>query len=268
MMETHIVRKKKKRKTTSKKDNSNNKTHRNNYAIIWKWTQKNGVQSDLRECYCYFGDFSASKPSSTSQPLLFFCALLRFPSCWMPFEFKILTVLIFFKPRKKKPKHLTVIADQSMSVNNYPDFFSLRRVWNLSDEKKINSPETNPTYCYKFTHFFCWSLGRWRRRYICKAVERSLFNNARHIPEKRERGSRERSNNLFLHSSSFDCTLTCAHYDTLYRSDCLASNVMHACISATVDSAFVVQFIVRLWFSSFESLIVFVCVSVLLCILC
>lgn len=98
---------------------------------------KNGLQSDLRECYCYFGDFSASKPSSTSQPLLFFCALLRFPSCWMPFEFKILTVLIFFKPRKKKkPKHLTVIADQSMSVNNYPDFFSLRRVWNLSDEKK------------------------------------------------------------------------------------------------------------------------------------
>lgn len=187
----------------------------------------------------------------------------------MPFEFKILTVLIFFKPRKKKkPKHLTVIADQSMSVNNYPDFFSLRRVWNLSDEKKsIHQKQIQRTVISSLTS----SAGVWDGDgdgYICKAVERSLFNNARHIPEKRERGSRERSNNLFLHSSSFDCTLTCAHYDTLYRSVCLASNVMHACISATVDSAFVVQFIVRLWFSPFGSLIVFVCVSVLLCILC
>lgn len=74
MMETHIVRKQKRRRRCRKKTIAATKP----IEIIMLLSgneRKKIVQSDLRECYCYFGDFSASKPSSASHNR--YCSFVR-----------------------------------------------------------------------------------------------------------------------------------------------------------------------------------------------
>lgn len=67
------------------------------------------------------------------------------------------------------------------------------------------------------------------------------------LAHDKEKASRENGMIIFV-ALNFISYVYCTHYDTLYLSVvCLVSNVMHACISATVDSPFfAVQFIVRL----------------------
>lgn len=76
------------RRRRAEKTIATTKTHRNNYAIIWKWTQKKRrcTKRFARMLLLFLVIFPPLKPSSTShahsEPLPFFCALLRFPSCF------------------------------------------------------------------------------------------------------------------------------------------------------------------------------------------